>query len=234
MAVDLGKVLFGLGIIVEFGLEVTQAVVGSGEGSGEGFVLREGEDSLLVGSDEADFVSHFVGVDAIEDTIDFGFEKLLVEFVASGGLLGDDLFGNVLFFELVLFGGVGGEVAAGIAEDTSEGGAVGAKVGRFDARLIFCDGSVDIINMEDELGKAILHRDFIAINGATNTHDDDESHDTAGYNPSVFGVQNFVQQALLLGLSFDGNLVEVFFFVHIIIYIARRTAGRYQCAIITL
>lgn len=72
---------------------------------------------MFVYGDKIDFVSHFVSVDAVKDAVDFGFEKFLVEFGVRVSFVGDDLLVDVFFFEIVFFGGVGGEVAAGVAEN---------------------------------------------------------------------------------------------------------------------
>lgn len=98
------------------------------------------EDFGFARSENRDFVGHFVGVDAIEDAVDFSGEEFFVAgfgklfFLGLNGLVGFfGIFGAMFFLENI------SKVAGGVGDDTSESGAGGTEGGGFDEGLVVFD-----------------------------------------------------------------------------------------------
>ena len=101
-----------------------------------------------MGGDEGDFVDHFEVENVVEVAVDFGDEEFVVQLFAVSGGFGLDFFGDDFGFVLVDGGEIGGEFAAGVAEDAAERGAVAAESAGFDVGLIFVDGGAGVVELQ--------------------------------------------------------------------------------------
>lgn len=66
-----------------------------------------------MGSKDGDFVCHFMAVGTVEDTVDFGFKKFIVELIRKCGFLGDERFISTFLFVRVSCFKMGGKVTGG-------------------------------------------------------------------------------------------------------------------------
>ena len=103
-------------------------------------------------------MDHFEVENVVEVAVDFGDEEVVVEFFGVLGGIGLDFFGDGFGFVVVGGGDVGGEVAAGAAQDAAEGGAVTTEGAVFDVWLIFIDGGASVVDLEQEAIEAVLRR----------------------------------------------------------------------------
>ena len=124
-----------------------------------------------------------MGVSAIEETVDFGFEELSVEsfFVGRGGRR--DGFGDVFGFEFVFGGDVVGEVFVGIRDDAVKGSATAAKSGRLDVGLVFFDDFFGSVEVKFEGIGEIFFAAFATTAGDGN--DDHEKNQNSNYANSA-------------------------------------------------
>ena len=145
------------------------------------------------GHEDGNLVSHFTGVGAVEDAVDFSFEEFVFEGVAFSGELEGEAFVLLGFFVVVFFGEVAGKVAVGNRKNRLKRGAVGTEFGGLEIGLIGTDKTGCVADVKLELDELSAEIDFGATEDLTDDEDENKDGEADETDEEKFGMQNIVE-----------------------------------------
>ena len=151
-------------------------------------------------------------IDAIEDAVEFGIAKRLLEFGVGRGFLGKEFFGVIASF-LAALSVVGFKARGGTSERAREGIGNSAKIGRFEIVIIIAKGGVETGGAIVDLVDVFLS---IGLGEIDNESDDADNSESDQATEENFGNEAGLGSGGLAGDWTRGlrDMIEILKIIH--------------------